>query len=162
MPDQYEAIAWERRPNGARMFVATRRHYRVPGAERTLCGVTIPAKILNPSPPARQFSPLSLSAMTEQEIAQEPLCSSCGAALRRVMSQTTFHHGHTLDPNWQPGPGEKWRNAPKAKMRVTKMTRLAVYYTYADAEPGARGAFSMKRETWDRDYAPNLEPKDTP
>jgi hypothetical protein len=161
MSGQYEAIAWERRLNGARMFVPTRRHYRAPGAERTLCGVTIPQKILNP-PSSRHVGPLTLDTMTDREIAEQPLCSSCGTTLRRVMSQPTFLHLHTLDPDWQPGPGQKWRDAPKARMRVTKMTRLAVYYTYANAEPGARGAFSMTRETWDRDYAPNLDATLTP
>lgn len=76
----YEAIAWERRANGARMFVATRRHYRrVPGPPRTLCGVSIPQQILNPSP-RRWPGPLSLSAMSAGEIAAEPACTRCAAA----------------------------------------------------------------------------------
>lgn len=77
MTSHYEAIAWERRANGARMFVATRRHYRVPGAARTLCGVAIPAKILNP--PARWSGPQSLDTMTPPEIAAEPACTRCAA-----------------------------------------------------------------------------------
>jgi hypothetical protein len=77
---QVQAIAWERRPNGARMFVATRRHYhRVPGPARTLCGVTIPQQILNPSP-RHGLGFMSLSPMTAGEIAAEPACTRCVAA----------------------------------------------------------------------------------
>jgi hypothetical protein len=79
MAKQYEAIAWERRPNGARLFVPTRRHYRLPGAERTLCGVLIPLQIREPRP-RRGLSPLSLSDMTATEIAAEPACVRCVAA----------------------------------------------------------------------------------
>lgn len=78
-PDQYEAIAWERRANGARMFVPTRRHYRAPGAERTLCGRFIPLQIREPRP-RRGLSPLVLSDMTAAEIAAEPACTRCVAA----------------------------------------------------------------------------------
>jgi hypothetical protein len=71
-----------------------------------------------------------------------------------------FTHLTHLDLDWVPGPGQKYRDAPKAPCRVTRMTKLAVYYTYASATSN-RGAFCMSREIWDRDYAPNLVPKGT-
>lgn len=70
-----------------------------------------------------------------------------------------FTHLTALDLGWIPGPGQKYADAPKAPCKVTRMTKLAVYYTYA-SDPKSRGAFCMSRETWDRDYAPNLDPKD--
>lgn len=71
----------------------------------------------------------------------------------------TFTHRHFLDPGWIPGPGQKWRDAPKATMRVTKMTPYAVYYTYADSKRG--GSLKMARQTWDAEYAPSLLPATT-
>jgi hypothetical protein len=62
---------------------------------------------------------------------------------------TTFTHLRTLDPAWQPGPGQRYADAPKARCRVTRMTKTTVYYSYADGS----GRFSMTREKWDRDYA---------
>lgn len=63
-----------------------------------------------------------------------------------------FTHKRLLTPGWTPGPGQRHADAPKAECRVTRMTKLAVYYTYASA-PTNRGAFCMTRETWDREYA---------
>lgn len=74
------------------------------------------------------------------------------------MKQILFTHLRVLDPDWKPEPGQKYADAPKAQMRVTRMTNTTVYYRYADGSY----AGSMKRETWDRDYAPNLDPKGTP
>lgn len=66
---------------------------------------------------------------------------------------TTFTHLRILDPAWRPGPGQRYADAPKARMRVTRMTATTVYYTYADAKPGARSAWKMPRATWDTHYA---------
>jgi hypothetical protein len=66
-----------------------------------------------------------------------------------------FTHRQALDPDWEPRDGQKWKDAPKARMRVTKMTTYAVYYTYADS-PSRRGSWSMARTVWDRDYAQSL------
>lgn len=72
------------------------------------------------------------------------------------MKQILFTHLHHLDLDWKPGPGQKYRDAPKARCKVTRMTSLAVYYSYA-SEPTNHGAFYMSREEWDRDYAPATE-----
>ena len=64
-----------------------------------------------------------------------------------------FTHLRWLDVDWKPGPGQKYADAPKARMQVTRMTKYAVYYRYADGG----GKFCMDRATWDRDYAPALD-----
>lgn len=47
-----------------------------------------------------------------------------------------FTHWSMLDPDWQPGPGQSHRDAPKATMRVTRVTTYAVYYGYATGGGG--------------------------
>lgn len=34
-----------------------------------------------------------------------------------------FTHLHALDPSWNPGPGEKYADGPRAKMVVTRTSR---------------------------------------
>lgn len=43
----------------------------------------------------------------------------------------TFTHWAFLDPDWRPAPGQKYRDAPKATMRITRVTATLVYYSYA-------------------------------
>lgn len=69
-----------------------------------------------------------------------------------------FTHLRFLDTTWKPGPGQRYADAPKVQCRVTRMTVTSVYYRHLDGKGGG----CMDREKWDRDYAPNLEPKDTP
>lgn len=69
------------------------------------------------------------------------------------MKPILFTHLRILDPDWKPGPGQKYADAPKAQMKVTRMTMTTVYYRYA-SDGSYAGA--MKRETWDRDYAPTI------
>lgn len=44
-----------------------------------------------------------------------------------------FRHTHFLDTTWKPGPGQKYKDAPKAVCKVTCVTRSSygstVYYT---------------------------------
>jgi hypothetical protein len=71
----------------------------------------------------------------------------------------TFTHKHFLQPGWKPGPGEKYKNGPKALMVVTRVKMYDVFYTYVDATPKqvSRGAFCMSRYQFDRDYPGVLE-----
>ena len=52
----------------------------------------------------------------------------------------TFTHWAFLDPDWKPGPGQKYRDGPKALMVVTRVDRFTVWYGYAPTtKPGPRG-----------------------
>ena len=73
---------------------------------------------------------------------------------------TTFTHRHALDLDWKPGPGQKWKDAPKAQMRVAKMTDTTVYYTYAN-DPGP-GQWTMSRAVFERDYLPQATTGEDP
>jgi hypothetical protein len=44
-----------------------------------------------------------------------------------------FRAAHILDPGWKPGPDQKYADAPKAVMAVTRVTAHTVWYGYADA-----------------------------
>jgi hypothetical protein len=45
--------------------------------------------------------------------------------IRRGME---FTHDRWLDTDWKPGPGEKYKDAPKARCVVTKVTKTNVFY----------------------------------
>jgi len=42
-----------------------------------------------------------------------------------------FTHDHKLDLSWKPGPGQKYADAPKARMQVTRVTNNTIWFTYA-------------------------------
>jgi hypothetical protein len=65
----------------------------------------------------------------------------------------TFTHLSYLDPDWQPESGQKYADAPKARMRVTRTTRTTVWFAYADAPtaPGQAG-FTLQRSQFEADY----------
>ena len=48
---------------------------------------------------------------------------------------TIFRHMNKLDPDWTPGPGQKYAGAPKALCRVTKVELGQVYYRIG-TDPG--------------------------
>ena len=56
-----------------------------------------------------------------------------------------FRHDSMLDPDWVPDikAGQKYSDAPKAILRVTSVSRDAVFYTYADAPERSGGRFIM-------------------
>lgn len=57
-----------------------------------------------------------------------------------------FEHDKKLDPGFEPKPGEKYADGPKAKCEVTCIRMGTVYYRYL----GASGAapFYMTVERW--------------
>lgn len=57
-----------------------------------------------------------------------------------------FTHKHRLDLS------APVRERQHAVCRVTSVRRGLVYYTYADAPVGAKGAFTMTVESWEDDY----------
>jgi hypothetical protein len=57
----------------------------------------------------------------------------------------TFTHLTMLDPS-------AWPQRRKAAMRVTRVTKTAVYYTYADSAD-TRGAWWLDLDTWIARYA---------
>jgi hypothetical protein len=40
----------------------------------------------------------------------------------------TFTHASRLDPDWVPGLGQKYVDAPKQRMEVTRATSTTVYF----------------------------------
>ena len=48
---------------------------------------------------------------------------------------TIFRHARLLDPDWTPGPGERYADAPHAVCRVTATRGGRVYYRLG-TEPG--------------------------
>ena len=43
-----------------------------------------------------------------------------------------FVHARLLDPDWRPGPGERYADAPHAVCRVTAVRAGRVYYAIGD------------------------------
>lgn len=73
--------------------------------------------------------------------------------MRPIRAGTRFTHKHFLDPNWKPKNGQRFSDCPLARMRVTKTTKMAVYYTYVDAiGPGWR----MARSDFERAYGDQI------
>lgn len=62
-----------------------------------------------------------------------------------------FTHLHMLDPWWQPGPGERYVDAPHARMVITRVTSVFVYYAYANANTSG-GNYKIDRFAYERDY----------
>jgi hypothetical protein len=61
----------------------------------------------------------------------------------------TFTHLSILDPDWQPGPGQKYRDAPKALCRVFYTTKTTVWLGYADSK---RSSWRMDRPVFEERY----------
>ena len=66
----------------------------------------------------------------------------------RPAAGTEFKHLRVLDPDFQPGPGQRHADAPKAVMVVTTVRGATVHYAYRDGG----GRFAMSLDTWQRDY----------
>lgn len=69
----------------------------------------------------------------------------------------TFTDHRRLDLTWQPGPGQRYVDAPLARMRITRVTSYKVWYTYATDEPGSSGYFWDLRADFDREYGAELD-----
>jgi hypothetical protein len=48
-----------------------------------------------------------------------------------------FQHQSILDPDWKPAPGQKYADAPKAIMIVTRVFHGSVYFKYASQRDSA-------------------------
>ena len=55
-----------------------------------------------------------------------------------------FTHDSFADPNWKPTDGQRWADAPKAVMEITRVTSETVWYGYAEHDDGT-GGFRMSR-----------------
>lgn len=56
-----------------------------------------------------------------------------------------FTHDRLLDLDWEPGPGEKWKDAPKARCVVTRVTNSTIYFGYVS---GKRAHAYLARSTF--------------
>ena len=45
-----------------------------------------------------------------------------------------FTHDRKLDLSWKPGPGQRYKDAPRARMRVTRVTQHTIWFTYATSD----------------------------
>jgi hypothetical protein len=55
-----------------------------------------------------------------------------------------FRHARQLDVTWQPGPGQRYADAPKATMVVTRVAAGRVWYGLD--EPRPRGSWVERSE----------------
>lgn len=60
-----------------------------------------------------------------------------------------FTHESILDPEWKPGPEQKHSDAPKARMVITQVTSMTVYYTFVG---GTRGTRWLDRDAFEQRY----------
>lgn len=68
-----------------------------------------------------------------------------------------FTDQRRLDLAWEPGPGQRLVDAPRARMRITRVSADAVWYTYASDPPGTRGYFWDYRADFEGKYSAQLE-----
>jgi hypothetical protein len=59
-----------------------------------------------------------------------------------IKKGATFTSAHKLDTKFKPGPGQKYRDGPKALMKITEVRGKIVYYTYADDETNSASWFA--------------------
>jgi hypothetical protein len=64
----------------------------------------------------------------------------------------TFTHATRLDPDWRPGPGQRYADGPKARMRVTRATTTGVWFVYDAPKPGVPCV--MDRAGFEATYVP--------
>lgn len=61
-----------------------------------------------------------------------------------------FTHATRLDPDWRPGPGERYVDGPKERMEVSRVTSAAVYFR----PEGSRAVSAwLSREEFEERYA---------
>jgi hypothetical protein len=64
-------------------------------------------------------------------------------APRTIKAGDRFEHARQLDPDWRPGPGQRYADAPMRGMRVTRVTFDTIYYRPDD--DGTKGVFVAAR-----------------
>lgn len=75
----------------------------------------------------------------------------------RLVPGFGFTHESRLDPDWVPGPGQKYADAPKLRMRVTRVTAGGVYFK---AATGTDRSVFLNRPTFEARYLPTAEPQE--
>lgn len=65
-----------------------------------------------------------------------------------------FVHATFLDVTWKPGPGQKYADAPHARMVVTRVTATTVYYRLAGAQEFGAVPWRTTRAAFAARYAP--------
>jgi len=67
-----------------------------------------------------------------------------------------FVHHFFIDPEWNPGKGQKYKDGPKALMQITSATKSTVYYSYAVVANVVRASFRMNRTDFMDAYGEEL------
>lgn len=68
----------------------------------------------------------------------------------------TFTHHSFLDTDWQPGPGQRYVDAPKRRMVITRVDRRTVWYGHA-ADEKPKAAWREARAVFEEEYGAELE-----
>lgn len=63
----------------------------------------------------------------------------------KVAAGWEFTHNRILDPTWTPGEGQKYADAPKARMVVTHADERTVFYGHVGSR---KAAWFMTREAF--------------
>lgn len=63
-----------------------------------------------------------------------------------VKRGTEFTHPSMLDPDWMPGPGQRYADAPKARCVVTTVRRGTVWFRYATDPDASPGTFTARAD----------------
>lgn len=72
----------------------------------------------------------------------------------------TFRHDYFLDPDWVPGSGQRYADAPKAAMIVTHVAGGRVWYGYDQTV--TKGNWVMDLTKFTEQYVLPSQPKDPP
>ena len=67
-----------------------------------------------------------------------------------VARGATFTHDRLLDTTWRPGPGQRYTDAPKARMRVFRVTVDTGWSGYVDA---TRSSHRMDRAEFESRFS---------
>lgn len=73
-----------------------------------------------------------------------PVRGRTGETVTPLRPGVRFLHARTLDPEWTPGPGQRYADAPPAECRVTAIRQGRVYYVLP-GETRARRYFLADR-----------------
>lgn len=55
-----------------------------------------------------------------------------------------FRHKRQLDPAWRPGPGQRYADAPKRELVVSRITRSRVWYKAPETPETVAGWVALR------------------
>lgn len=76
----------------------------------------------------------------------DPGASILGNAPLQIRPGMQFTHDRFQDLDWRPGPGQKYADAPLARMKITAHRNGYVYFTYANDPANKAGWHTAEAE----------------